>query len=122
MGQHKGGANRRMTGHGQFDRRGKKADSIVGCSILSREHEGALREIQFFGQCLHGFRGQTARIRKHGQLVPAERLIRKHIHETIVQLFHVFHIPRYSFEISRVFLMPQYTSERSPLPGREKRE
>ena len=111
-GQHKGGSNRRMSCHGQFDRRGKKAYSIVICRILSREYEGTLREIEFLGQCLHGLRGQTACIRKHGQLVPAERLIRKHIHETIVQVFHVFLILHHSFEISGVLLIPQYISER----------
>src|SRR5205085_12408393 len=71
--------------------------SIVRCRILSREYEGTLREIEFFGQGLHGVRGQTARISKHGQLVPPERLIRKHIHERIVQLFHLFLILRHSF-------------------------
>jgi hypothetical protein len=34
----------------------------------------------------------------------------------------VFLMLRHSFEISRVLLIPQYISERSPFPSREKRE
>src|SRR2546425_601650 len=80
MSEYKGCSDRWMTRHGQFDRRGKEAYPVVMRSILSREHEGTLREIQFFGECLHRFRVQAARIGKDGQLVPAERLIGKHIH------------------------------------------
>src|SRR5213592_4729353 len=57
MSEYKGCSDRWMTRHGQFDCWGKEAYPVVIRSILSREHEGTLREIQFFGECLHRFRG-----------------------------------------------------------------
>src|SRR5207302_7242601 len=77
--QRKGNADRRMPRHWKFDGRREYSDANIRGRRLSGEHEGRLGEAYFRGYALHYVRVQPGGVRKNGQLVPSEGVVREYV-------------------------------------------
>jgi hypothetical protein len=77
--QHRGGADRRVPGEGQF-RLGRE-DAHLGrvARVLGRQHEGGLGEVELARDRLHGAGREARGLGQHGELVAAERGVREHV-------------------------------------------
>jgi len=75
-----------MTGKGDFSARSKNSD-VTRVAGFCRKDEGGLGEVELACDLLHLMIGKAVRLGQHGQRIPAEARLRKHITD-VVSIFH----------------------------------
>src|SRR5439155_15392366 len=79
---HERGAEHRVAGERKLVRRREDADARVA-TLLGRQHEDGLREVQLPGDALHALAREAGAVREHGELIAFERRAREHVRNDV---------------------------------------